>query len=121
MRRVPLPRRRKPLRRKAFRLTPHDTGPDPVTRGLVLIRCGGRCELPGCRRPPADIHHRRPRRMGGDQRDDVNDLANLLAVCRPHHDWIHANPALAGPRGLLLPADAVPYLIPIDPTPLETR
>lgn len=44
-----------------------------------------------------DVHEIKTRAMGGDLLDD----ANVLAVCREAHDWIHRHPAKARELGLL--------------------
>jgi hypothetical protein len=48
---------------------------------------------------------------------------NLLAVCRPCHDFIHAHPATSYLRGWLLkswePEPVKPYTLPGTPTPTE--
>ena len=55
----------------------------------VRQRAGGRCEAmtPVCSCRHEHTHHRRLRSQGGG-----HDAANLLAVCRPCHDYIHAHP-----------------------------
>ena len=68
------------------------------SRGKVAARSGGRCEVrrPGCRGLAIHAHHRRRRSQGGG-----NDASNLVHVCIPCHDWIHANVAEARECGLL--------------------
>ncbi len=57
----------------------------PATRRAVLIRDGGRCQVPGCRcRQHVALHHIRFRSDGGDHSPD-----NLVTVCWAHHDMIH--------------------------------
>lgn len=58
-----------------------------VARALVPdIRCHGRI----------DPHHALMRSQGGQ-----DTLEDMIAVCRAHHDWIHANPARSYELGLL--------------------
>jgi hypothetical protein len=58
-----------------------------VARTLVeQIRCAGRI----------DPHHALMKSQGG--KDTLDDL---ISVCRAHHDWIHANPAMSYELGLL--------------------
>lgn len=58
-----------------------------VARTLVpQVRCAGRI----------DPHHALMRSQGG--KDTLDDL---IAVCRAHHDHIHANPAQSYALGLL--------------------
>jgi 5-methylcytosine-specific restriction endonuclease McrA len=44
-----------------------------------------RCCVPGCRRLSTDLHHIRPRSLGG-----LFESRNLSSVCRLHHQWITA-------------------------------
>lgn len=87
------------------------TGPTAATVRLVLARAtsvmGLRCEkndelLYGERGRDWDIHHRRPRRMGGDPRPDTNKASNLLVLCRGCHDEIESHRADAYVHGWLL-------------------
>jgi hypothetical protein len=55
-------------------------------RRRILGRCGGFCEVPGCSRAAAHLHHVRFRSAGGGHED-----ANLVALCAPHHlHGVHA-------------------------------
>ncbi len=62
----------------------------------VRVRSGGYCEagVHCCTIQAAQVHHIVLRSAGGADTAD-----NLIAVCRPCHDWIHANPAEARFRG----------------------
>jgi hypothetical protein len=67
------------------------TGPSEQVRALVWQRAGWLCEWPGCQAPADDQHHRLGRKMGGRANSEqarVNGPANLLAVCRPHHQQV---------------------------------
>ena len=50
-----------------------------------------------CRVTPDDVHEPLTRARGGS----ITDPDNMVLVCRPCHDWIHNNPALAKEVGLL--------------------
>lgn len=68
-----------------------------------MRRDGGVCRagIGGvCRGVADDVHEPLTRARGGS----ILDPANALAVCRPCHDWIHANPAEATALGLLRPS-----------------
>lgn len=70
---------------------PEYTGPTPEVRALVVARCTGRCEWPGCRRSAVDVHHRLNRKSGGRHgaaRERINQAGWLLGACRPHHDRV---------------------------------
>jgi hypothetical protein len=51
-----------------------------------------------CWRASVDVHEKLTRARGGD----ILDEDNVLAICREHHDWVHANPKAATELGLLL-------------------
>lgn len=74
-------------------------------RGLLLLRCGSRCEASGQPLQPGRyaIHHRDSRGMGGTSRGDINALSNLLVLTDHAHTWTHANPLEAGRLGWILP------------------
>lgn len=63
-----------------------------ATRMLLWARAysvaggGAVCEVCG-RQPAAQIHHRRPRGMGGSRRTSTNKPSNLIVCCLDcHHD-----------------------------------
>jgi hypothetical protein len=49
-------------------------------RKRILIRDRHRCQVPGCSRPAAHLHHIEYRAQGGS-----NDDSNLLCLCAAHH------------------------------------
>ena len=56
-----------------------------ATRKRVALRDNHRCSVPGCRNFRfVDVHHLRPRAMGGKHDDD-----QLTSLCTQHHDAIH--------------------------------
>lgn len=61
-----------------------------VRRHEVWERCGGFCEVPGCRRAISEesmhMHHDKERSKGGDE-----SMGNLVASCWPCHKRIHGN------------------------------
>ncbi|MHB1535214.1 MAG: HNH endonuclease [Acidimicrobiales bacterium] len=56
----------------------------PAQRRAVLVRDGGHCRFPGCRRRIADVHHQRPRAQGGP-----TDVDNGFLACPRHHTLLH--------------------------------
>jgi hypothetical protein len=57
----------------------------PATRRAVLVRDGGRCQVPGCSHTRhLELHHIEPRSAGGDHKPD-----NLVTLCWTHHDLVH--------------------------------
>ncbi len=99
MKRSPMPRRKTSMRRTGGR----QRFPSPANEALlegqrqVRARSGGRCEvaLDCCTTWAAQVHHVVLRSAGGADTAD-----NLLHVCMPCHNWIHANPDDARTRGL---------------------
>lgn len=55
------------------------------------------CEVPWCDRPSDDVHEPLTRARGGS----ILDPENAKAVCRLHHDLIHAEPEWAYEEGFL--------------------
>jgi len=104
---------------------------------LLVVRSGQRCEArtPAClgstagksspggylhelTRQRVNIHHRRPRGMGGTNRPDTNTLANLLLVCGAGnvmgcHGYLEKARTIALARGYLLPKEG-PESVPAE-------
>ena len=76
------------------------TGPDLATRQAVIERAGKRCER--CGLPGAQIHHRKPRQMGGTSDPAINAFPNLVLVCVTCHDEIERNRQMAYESGWLV-------------------
>ena len=56
-----------------------------TTRQRIALRDHHRCSVPGCRNFRfVDVHHLRPRAMGGKHDDD-----QLTSLCTQHHDAVH--------------------------------
>lgn len=94
MKRSPL-KRRTPLRSKRSDTLWRDARDAALERDQWDCRAeahglDGECEA------PLDVHHVRPRSQGG-----THDLSNLVCLCRSHHRWVHAHPAVAYRLGLL--------------------
>ena len=70
------------------------------SKHIVRSRSGGICEAGHdevCERQAVHVHHRKLRSQGGS-----HQAVNLLDLCGPCHDWIHAHPDEAVERGWLL-------------------
>lgn len=91
---------------------PKDTGPDRATRDLVLERDSG-CVICGKGPYGLQVHHRKPRRMGGRSDAAINGPANLVSVCREDHEWLESNRAEALDMGLLLHESEDPERVPV--------
>lgn len=95
---------------------------------LLVVRSGQRCEArtPAClgstagksspggylhelTRRRVSIHHRRPRGMGGTDREDTHTLPNLMLLCGTGtigcHGFIESHREIALARGILLPKE----------------
>jgi len=71
------------------------------TRKLVLARDCGKCLR--CLGEACDVHHRKPKGMGGTGDPDIAfGLANLISLCRDCHADIHAHPQREYLSGYLL-------------------
>jgi 5-methylcytosine-specific restriction enzyme A len=67
----------------------------------AAARDEGRCRR--CGRPATDVHHRRPKGMGGTSDLYIRlGLANLVCLCRQCHDYIHAHPEEGYRTGFLV-------------------
>ncbi|WP_328439174.1 HNH endonuclease [Nocardia puris] len=92
------------------------TGPSAAVLDLVRARCGGRCErcaLPFFGRNGGDPHHRTPRGAGGTRDPRINLASNVIAVCRPCHDWIESRRDAARVDGWLVPRGTDPASVPV--------
>ena len=88
-----------------------DTGPNLATRQLVIDRAQRRCER--CRDWGSQIHHRKPRGMGGTRNPQINAPSNLVFLCFDCHEWIERNRDAARMSGWLVPRNDDPELTPI--------
>lgn len=104
-----------PKRARRITVAARYTGPDKATRKLVRKRDGNRCILCGQNGSrygiPIDLHHRRPRGLGGSQRPDTNQPQNLILLDRICHEWVERNREAALYAGLLVPQWADPALV----------
>lgn len=96
------------------------TGPVQSIRHLVMNRCAARCEVCGRRtdgHTPFNIHHRKPRGMGGTTNERTNLPSNLLFVCGTGttgcHGWIESHREEAHRRGLILRQSEDPRTAPV--------
>jgi 5-methylcytosine-specific restriction protein A len=88
------------------------TGFPPKVRQIVVERSGGYCE--GCAYQRAEqIHHRRPRGMGGSSAADTNTASNALALCYPCHAGFESRREAAEKFGWLVPQGISPASRPV--------
>ena len=85
------------------------------TRDLIHHRAKGKCEKCGIPLPGglAQIHHRRPRGMGGTNRKETASAANGLYVHLKCHMDIESNRTAALDNGWLVPQVAEPKDVPV--------
>lgn len=105
MKRSPLKRGTKPLRRAKAMIRPSKSASDfpPEARERTRERSNGWCEAaatPNCLKRAGHLHHILPRGRGGR-----GTLDNALDVCASCHDYIHAHPREARERGWLRSAE----------------
>jgi 5-methylcytosine-specific restriction protein A len=60
-----------------------------------------------------DVHHRKPRRMGGTSRRSINSPENLLLLCRACHNRAEQHREWAYAYGLLVHDWAQPEDVPV--------
>lgn len=82
---------------------------------VIHLRGMGRCEIAaaGCNLYVDDVHHRRPRGMGGTRRLDTNTAANGLSACRTCHRHVESHRAWAYVNGFLLHQHQDPLQVPV--------
>jgi hypothetical protein len=68
-----------------------------LDRSLEAIATSEPCVIDHCGVFGVDIHHRKQRSEGGDDR-----RANLCHICRRHHDWVHEHLDRAHELGLII-------------------
>lgn len=89
------------------------TGFPRTVRNMVLRRADGRCERCALWTDAVQLHHRRPRGMGGSKRADTNSPANALALCRRCHADVESMRADAYELGYLVSSLLAPEMVPV--------
>lgn len=91
------------------------TGPDVATRERVRWRDRDRCRRCGVQ--TWQLHHRKPRGMGGTRDPLINSPANLVLLCGSGttgcHGWVESNRREARALGWLVSQWADPADVPI--------
>jgi 5-methylcytosine-specific restriction protein A len=106
------------LKRTPMKSRYRGTGPAPDVVDLVYDRAAHSCELclvavgPG-RGDDHELHHRRPRRMGGSLLPDTNLPPNLLLLCPDCHSTVERERAAAYEGGWLVRQGDNPALVPV--------
>jgi hypothetical protein len=110
---TPLARRTPLIAKSKAASRPKQSGPDRATRDLVFERDGG-CVVCGCGPYALQVHHRKPRRMGGRSTPGINSPANLVSVCAADHAWLESRRAEAIRLGLLVMEHQDPREVPLN-------
>lgn len=87
------------------------TGPDLATVELVRWRDRDACRR--CPRAGEQIHHRKPRGMGGTRDPRINCPENLILLCSECHAWIESHRADSIADGWLVSKWADPAAVPL--------
>lgn len=106
------------MKRSAMKTRRRSTGPSDEVVDLVLERAGYSCEvctvaLRDRRGVDYQVHHRRPRRMGGSQLPDTNLPQNLLVLCLSCHELVEKERTAAYEGGWLVGQRLVPADVPV--------
>lgn len=88
------------------------TGPSKATVDLVFRRSGGMCEICGISEGQ-QVHHRKPRRMGGTRDLAINEPSNLLHLCALDHALVESRRERAIEEGHVVPSYGDPLSIPV--------
>lgn len=89
------------------------TGFSKPVRDIITRRANGACERCGLAAPAYQIHHRRPRGIGGSKRHDTNQASNALFVCVACHCAIESDRSLSLENGWLVRQGQEPFLVPV--------
>ena len=86
-----------------------------VVKARVMARSGGYCEVraSGCWDEASQLHHRRPRGMGGSRSPVTGSASNAAACCVQCHAWAESHRELAMDRGWIVRQGADPREIPV--------
>ena len=90
------------------------TGFPLAVRAQIIERSGGCCEVCGQAKPGMQVHHRRPRKMGGSRLPDTNTASNGIFVCADDHTLIESARMWALLQGLLLRQNQHPAKEPVN-------
>lgn len=89
------------------------TGFAPKVREIIRQRAQNRCEICGEHTSDLQIHHRRPRGMGGSRRSDTNTASAGLLLCLMDHHRIESHRTQAYDDGHLVRSGQSPLATPV--------
>lgn len=90
-----------------------ETGFAPMVRCLIYERSAGRCERCNDWASDCQIHHRRPRGMGGTRRPDTNTTSAGVLLCGSCHRIVESYRAQAYDDGWLVRQSQSPREVPV--------
>lgn len=88
------------------------TGFSASVRSLIRVRAGDVCERCG-KHWGVEIHHRRPRGMGGTSQASSNAASNGLLLCSDCHRHVELFRGYAIEFGFLVSQQHSPLLVPV--------
>lgn len=83
------------------------------TRDLIHHRAKGRCEICGLPVIDGQIHHRRPRGMGGTKRKETGTASNGLYVHLKCHARVESNRSEGLAKGWIVSQQQDPCTVPV--------
>lgn len=91
------------------------TGFHAGTVEVITARSGGHCEIlaTGCTFAATEVHHRRPRGMGGTRRPETSSAANALHACRSCHMRCESFRTWARDNGFVVAQHLNPCDVPV--------
>ena len=91
------------------------TGFSQHVKQMIFARSEGYCEVLSlaCELAATEIHHRRPRGMGGTKKPETNYASNGLAICRRCHLKCEAMRSWAIDNGFIVRQSDNPAEIPV--------
>lgn len=87
------------------------TGPTAKTCAVVMLRSAGRCIR--CGTIGHQIHHRKPRQMGGTRDAAINNPANLVLLSNECHSHVESHRKAAYDEGWLVHRRDDPETVPL--------
>lgn len=89
------------------------TGFSRRVRNLIMARANAACERCGIPVNVFQLHHRRPRGMGGSKADDTNTAANCVLLCPACHREVESDRVDALRWGWLVRQGCDPAQVPV--------
>lgn len=91
----------------------HLSGFSPATRWIIIQRAQESCERCCRATRQVEIHHRRPRGMGGSKDPLTNTAANGVLLCTDCHRFVESHREEGLTLGWLVPQGVDPRTVPV--------